>query len=87
MSFFIIGVLTLLYCFLEIVVALRFKQNLLFFKRDSVLICFLKLRLNSLTLLSDGFHNFSDVLALCIAYYAAQVFKLNYFQEIFCCRK
>mmetsp|Transcript_29055 Transcript_29055/g.40188 ORF Transcript_29055/g.40188 Transcript_29055/m.40188 type:complete len:424 (+) Transcript_29055:201-1472(+) len=50
-SFAIIGVLTLLYCILEIVVALR---------------------LDSLTLLSDGFHNFSDVLALCIAYYAAQ---------------
>tara|TARA_R110002050_G_scaffold233621_1_gene369539 strand:- start:1155 stop:1406 length:252 start_codon:yes stop_codon:yes gene_type:complete len=32
------------------------------------------LYMDSLTLLSDGFHNFSDVIALLIAFYAAKVY-------------
>lgn len=56
-SFFIIGFLTLIYCIIEIVVAIA---------------------VNSLTLLSDGFHNFSDVIALGIAFFAAQ--KANAFK-------
>jgi Co/Zn/Cd efflux system component len=51
-SFWIIGVLTLAYCLVELYYAVT---------------------LESLTLLSDGFHNLSDVASLYIAYWALKV--------------
>eukprot|EP01104_Vermistella_antarctica_P006008 TRINITY_DN16744_c0_g1_i1.p1 TRINITY_DN16744_c0_g1~~TRINITY_DN16744_c0_g1_i1.p1 ORF type:complete len:514 (+),score=112.97 TRINITY_DN16744_c0_g1_i1:94-1542(+) len=54
MSFWIVGVITLVYCFIELGFAMY---------------------LNSLTLLSDGFHNLSDVISLYIAYWAAKAAK------------
>jgi len=53
-AFFIIGILTLLYCIAELGAALW---------------------IDSLTLLSDGFHNLSDVVSLYIAYWAQDAAK------------
>jgi hypothetical protein len=53
-SFWVIGLLTLVYCVIELGVALYE---------------------DSLTLLSDGFHNLSDVISLYIAFWAS---KVNY---------
>ena len=60
-AFWVVGLLTLAYCIIELIVALYVR---------------------SLTLLSDGFHNLSDVLSLVIAAWASKVplpFSLPHF--------
>eukprot|EP01096_Ripella_sp_DP13-Kostka_P003713 TRINITY_DN1555_c0_g1_i2.p1 TRINITY_DN1555_c0_g1~~TRINITY_DN1555_c0_g1_i2.p1 ORF type:complete len:449 (+),score=179.73 TRINITY_DN1555_c0_g1_i2:66-1412(+) len=61
LSIWTVAILTLLYCFVELAVALYY---------------------HSLTLLSDGFHNLSDVVSLYIALWAARAAKRDATDEM-----